>query len=147
MDYNLQSYVTPRPPLVGLVSVACCARSVHWLHVSLTSVVRTLAVTSRFSLLGPQYTESIDVFYIKITDVAAMVSEKWQRLSSGDSRSAVFAIRRGRMMWLKLYRPCDEIGGNWELCPGAIRYETSTMGSVIYSGSNTLRLIRVALQK
>jgi hypothetical protein len=44
-----------------------------------------------------------------MTDVAVMVSEKWRRPSSGDSRSAVSAIRRGRMVWLKLYRPGDKL--------------------------------------
>jgi len=47
----------------------------------------------------------------KMTDVAAMVSEKWQRPNSGDSRNAVSAIRLGRMVWLKLCRPCDELWG------------------------------------
>jgi hypothetical protein len=79
-----------------MATVACCARSVYGLQlavlrntpvpprcdsngsllraqraltacIAVTSVVRTLSVTSRFYLLGPQYTESIDVFYIKTT--------------------------------------------------------------------------------
>jgi hypothetical protein len=70
-----------------MATVACCARSVYGLQLavlrntlvppprcysngSLLGAQRALtaciAVTSRFSLLGPQYTESIDVFYINM---------------------------------------------------------------------------------
>jgi hypothetical protein len=46
-------------------------------------VVRTLTVTSRFSLLGPQYTESIDVFYINIRRYSLLLLDirDWRRLA------------------------------------------------------------------